>query len=507
MALTTAQFQAWLENNISIKCTLIEVTATIAGVDTVLYISNRTYNTKSTDTPANKTYLPILKNSLSYTEKLPIDGQANVSYGDISIDNSNGAYDAWMDYVWSNRSINIYIGDPGWPRADFTQIYSGVVSDISFSDRNTINISIRSIIQKLNTTLNSTKVGGTGPAKELIRPMIFGEVHNITPLQTDPSTLTYMVHNGPIERLIEVRDNGVPLSSTSGYIADLTTGTFRLLAAPAGVITCSVQGEQSTVNLSTGAIVSGTWSYSVATIIALIIRKYGNTTINPSDIDLQAFSDFDTLNQHPVGIYISQESNVVSVCQEIAASVGAQFTCTRTGKLTLLKIDVPTTDAASTEINDNYIVRNSLSIVEKIPVQATIKLGYVKNWTVQTQLLTGIPEDHKVMYAKEYYYSYADDSTVRATYMLPAEPEPINTLLISNQFNHVTTESNRRLTLWKQPRYIFKMDCIPKYLTVKLGDMIKLTHYRFGLSSTKSGQVIGTQIDWFTGKVSLEVMV
>ena len=505
MALTTAQFQAWLESDTTIKCTLVEVTATINGVDTVLYISNRTYASASTDTPANKLYLPILKNSLSYNESIPVDGQANLSYGDISIDNTNGVYDDWMTYVWNSRPINIYIGDPGWTKDNFTKIYSGVVSDISFSDRNTINISIRSIVQKLNTTLNVTKVGGTGPAKDLIRPLIFGEVHNISPLQIDPATLTYMVHNGPIERLIEVRDNGVPLTPGTGYTADLTSGTFQLLAAPAGVITCSVQGEQNSINLASGAIVAGTWSYSVAKIIALIIRKYGNTTITPSDINLQAFTDFDALNQQPVGIYITQESNVISVCQEIAASVGAQFTSTRDGRITLLKIDVPVTDATTVEINDNYIVRNSLSISQKIPVQGTIKLGYAKNWTVQTQLLTGIPEDHKVMFGKEFYYTYADDATVRATYLLPAEPNPVDTLLMSS--TTAQAESARRLTLWKTPRYVFKMDCIPKYLTVKLGDMIKLTHYRFGLSGTKSGQVIGTQIDWFTGKVSLEVMV
>lgn len=507
MALTTTAFQAWLESDSAVRCTLVEVTATINGVDTVLYISNRTYNTRITDIPANTSYLPILKNSLNYSESLPISGQANLSYGDISIDNTNGQYDAWMDYVWVSRPINIYIGDPSMVRDDFTKIYSGIVSDISFSDRNTINISIRSLTQKLNTTLNMTKVGGTGPSKDLLRPLVFGEVHNITPLQIDASTLTYMVHNGPIERIIEVRDNGVPLSPTTGYTPDVTTGTFKLLRTPIGVITCSVQGEQNSVNSSTGALLEGTWAYTPAKIIQLILTKYGNTTVLPSEVDLQAFYDFDQLNQQPIGIYITQESNVITVCQEIAASVGAQFTSTRAGLITLLKLTVPVTDAASKSITDDDIVRNSLSISQKVPVQATIKLGYIKNWTVQTQLLTGIPEDHKVMLSKEYYYISADDSAIRTAYKLPAEPDPVNTLLITDSAGAVTAEANRRLTLWKTPRYVFKMDCIPKFLNIKLGEMIKLTHYRFGLTGTKSGQVVSLQTDWYTGKVSLEVLV
>lgn len=507
MALTAAAFQAWLESESAVRCTLVEVTATIGGVDTVLYISNRTYNTTSTDIPSNISYLPILKNSLNYSESIPVSGQANLSFGDISIDNTNGEYDSWMDYVWTSRPINIYIGDAGAVRDDFTKIYSGIVADISFSDRNTINISIRSLTQKLNTTLNMAKVGGTGVSKDLLRPLLFGEVHNITPLQIDAATLEYMVHNGPIESIIEVRDNGVPLLPNTGYIADLTTGTFKLLRTPIGTITCSVQGEQNTVDSVTGLITLGTWSFTVAKIIHLIITKYGSTIVSPAEVDLQAFSDFNALNQQPVGIYITQESNVISVCQELAASIGAQFTSTRSGLITLLKLSVPITDAGSRSITDDDIVRNSLSISQKIPVQATIKLGYIKNWTVQTQLLTGIPEIHKTMYAKEYYYVSADDPIVRATYKLPSEPDPVNTLLITNSAGAVESEAARRLNLWKVPRYVFKLDCIPKFLNIRLGDMVRLTHYRFGLSGTKSGQVVSVQTDWYTGKVSLEVLV
>ena len=507
MALTTTAFQSWLESDTAVRCTLVELTATINNVNTVLYISNKTYNTSSTDTPANTSYLPILKNSLSYSESIPISGQANLSYGDISIDNTNGEYDSWMDYVWTNRPISIYIGDPSFVRDDFTKIYSGIISDISFSDRNTINISIRSLTQKLNTTLNMTKVGGTGPSKDLLKPLLFGEVHNITPVQVDATTLQYMVHNGAIERIIEVRDNGVPLSPTTGYTADLTTGTFKLLRTPVGVITCSVQGEQTTTNPTTGALVSGTWAYTVAKIIHLIIVKYGNANIIPSEINLQAFSDFNTVNQQPVGIYITQEVNVINICQELAASVGAQFTSTREGLITLLRLTIPVTDAGSKSISDDDIIRGSLSISQKIPVQATIKLGYVKNWTIQTQLLTGIPEDHKIMYSKEYNYVSADDPTVRVTYQLPAEPDPVNTYLITDSTGLVTAEATRRLNLWKTPRYVFKLDCVPKFLNVKLGDMVKLTHYRFGLSVTKSAQIISLQTDWYTGKVSMEVLV
>lgn len=507
MTLSAAEFQSWLESDSAVRCTLVEVTVNIAGTEKTLYISNRTYNTTSTDIPANTSYLPILKNSLNYSESLPVDGQANLSYGDISVDNTNGEYDDWMNYVWVGRSISIYMGDISFPRDSFTKIYSGVVSDISFSDRNTINMSIRSLTQKLNTTLKTVKVGGTGPNKDVIRPLVFGEVHNITPIQIDSALLKYIVHDGPIERIIEVRDNGVPLALGTGYIADNTTGTFQLLRAPVGVITCSVQGEQNSVNSFSGNVVSGIWAYTVAKIIHLIIMKYGTVTVLPEEVDLTGFSDFDILNQQPVGIYLTQETNIISVCQELAASVGGQFTSTRSGKITLLKLVQPVLNSLNTSITDDDIVRGSLSISQKVPVKATIKLGYAKNWTLQTQLLTGIPEEHKAMYAKDYYIVTADDYNVRTLYNLPAEPDPVNTLLLTNVGDSTLAEATRRLNLWKTPRYIFKLECIPKFLNIRIGDMVNLTHYRFGLSGTKAGQVVSVQTDWYTGKITLGVFV
>lgn len=507
MALTPTQFQAWLESDAANRCMLVEVTANIAGVETVLYLSNRSYNTTSTDVPANTAYLPFIKNSLDYTERLPIDGQATLSFGDISVENVGGLYDIWATYVWVNRPISIFIGDPRDIRDNFTKIYGGLVEDIAFDGRDTVNISIRSILERLNTPVTSTKVGGTGNNKDLLRPLVFGEVHNIQPVQISASTLTYMVHNGPIERLIEVRDNGVPLMLGTGYTQDLTTGQFSLLRAPAGIITCSVQGEQNTINASTGNIISGGYANTVTKIIQLIIRKYGTTPILPSEMSLLALADFDNANNQPVGVYLTQTTNVIAVCQQLARSVGAQFTSTRTGLITLLKIVQPISNAGSRAITDNDIIANSLLPVQKLPVRSSIRIGYAKNWTIQDALLTGVPEEHKQLYKQEYLLKTVTDSAVRALYFQSEEPDTQETLLLTDSVNGITNEANRLLTLWKTPRFIYRMECTAKFLTLALGEVVTLTHVRFNLSSTKDAQVISIQTNWDTGRVILEVLV
>ena len=506
MALSEQQFQDWLESDSAIRCTLVEVVANIAGVDTTIYLSSAPFNTVSSDVPANTSYLPVLKSSLDYTETLPLTGVANLSYGDIAVYNVGGTYDAWMNYVWANRPINIYVGDINFSRDNFTKIYSGVVADIAFSDKDTINISIRSVLEKLNTPITDTKIGGTDTNAEVLRPLVFGEVHNITPVLFNAQNLVYMVHNGPIERIIEVRDNGVPLSPGVSYTADLTQGTFTLLRAPAGTITCSVQGEQNSYTAA-GVLRAGTWASSASEIILLILYKYGTTKLVSSEVDATTFIDYASSSPQTCGLYLTDSTNVIAACQQLADSIGAQFIATRIGLASIVKLDVPSTNSASRVIGPEHMVFDSFSISSKPEVVAAIKLAYCKNWTVQTQLLTGIPEDHKLLFGQEYLYETVVNTSVKSLYKLTAEPEIKETLLVSNSSGQVLAEATRLLSLWSTPRYVYQAELTAPLVKVQLGEMVIITHPRFGLQQGKSGQVISVNTSWQTGRVKVEVLI
>lgn len=510
MALTNDQFQAWLEDPTAIRCMLVEVSANILGTETNLYLSNTQYVTGASDTPANTTYLPVLKTSVKFTENLAINGQGSLSYGDISIDNTNGEYDSWLNAAWQGRSISIYIGDPKFVRDDFTKIFSGIVSDINSSDRNTINLQLRDIVQRLNAPITDKVLGNyyqgsivstsiyDNPNKEQVKPLVFGEVFNITPLLIDPTTLEFMVNDGPIESIIEVRDNGVPLIISSGYTVDLTKGTFKLLNAPAGTITCSVQGDKNP-----------TYNNTVSSIIKRIVKNFGNPSIagaiTDSDIDLTNFSTFETNHPQNVGIYISSKENVISVCQELADSLGAQLVASRTGLLKLLKITIPTTGTST--ITDDYILQNSFAVASKPEIMTTSKLGFCKNWTVQDNLLTGIPSSNKDLLAGEWLSKTYTNTAAQTLFKFSALPEQKNTLMLTDSLNHVTAEATRLVNLWSSQRYTYRFTVTSKFLQLQLGDMITIEHRRFGLSSGKSAQIISSEIDWDTGFMTLEVLI
>ncbi len=510
MALTPLQFQQWLEDPAAVRCMLVETSANISGTERPVYLSNKNYVTSSTSVPANTDYAPSLKTSIKFTESLSLDDAGSLSYGDISIDNFNGEYDVALQWAWQGRPINIYIGDPKFARDDFTLIFSGILDNITSSDRNTLNLQLRDFLEKLNSPITETLVGNyfkgnivplttyENPNREQVRPLVFGEVFNITPVLIDPTELEFMVHSGPIERIIEIRDNGVPLTPNTGYTVDLTRGTFKLLQSPAGAITCSVQGDKNTV-----------YNTTVAEIVKHIVKNYGTPlvsgVITDANIDLDNFNSFNVAHPQPVGVYITSKENVLSICQQLTSSVGAQLVATRLGKLQLLKVQQPT--LSSTEITDEDIIQDSLQISEKPEIISTYKLGYCKNWTPQPGLLTGIPAAHKDLLSGEWLTATNTNTVAAELYKQNKLPEQKDTLLLTDATGAVTAEAARLVQLRSAQRYIYRLTCTAKFIQVALGQMITIKHNRFGLSSGVAAQVLSTEIDWDTGFITLEILV
>lgn len=518
--------EAWLLNNTVQRCVLakIQVYDVVATSDTFLYLSTHNFIAGTTN------YLPIISGGLQFSESITINGNSSTSYGDLELDNLSGDYDDWMDdtkYIWVNRTIQLYYGDPEWTATStadvavqFELIFDGIIVDVGSRNRNKINIKVRDKMERLNTPVTETKLGTYGtwgasaqPNKDSLKPLVFGEVHNITPLLMDPLDYEYMANFGRTELVVEVRDNGVPVH-TSGTLTGIntgsvaTTGVFWLNAPPVGAITISVQGTRDSINLGTGALVTATYVNKVANLVALISTQYGrtDTKLAAADLDLANLSAFDTAVTDAVGILVNDGSTVRAVCGQLAESVGAQLVFSRIGKLQLLRIGEGFAGTITT-ITDNDIMANSLMVSEKIPVIAASKIGYCKNWTVQKDLMTGIPDSHKTMFAEEWMSetSTVDTTSIKALYKLNLEPEQKNTLLITTA--SAQAEANRLTNFYKTSRAVYTFVGTPRLQLLKLGQNITLTHNRFGLQTGKAGQVISLGINWSTGKVTVGVLV
>jgi hypothetical protein len=500
---TLAQLKTWLKTPSHIRRVLIEidnVTDLSGGNSATYYFSNGAYTSSSTDTPANKNYLPYVIGGVSFTETFSINGDLTTSYGDIELLNTDGILDSYLNLIWAKKEIRIYLGDPSWAKTDFKLLFKGMVADISTRDRSTINIILTDKLQALATAISETTITNQDSQTPQLVPLIFGECFNITPLLTNKSTLEYQVHTGTIEDIIEVRDNGAPVSS---FTKDLTNGKFTLNQAAYGQITCSVQGDKS----------GGVYSNKIAQIIKNIVTNYGpaSNRLTTSDIATN-FTDFDITYSRSVGSYISDRQNILEVCNELASSANAKLMFTvgpltndsDVGKLQLAKLKANST--ATYTIMGSDIEENSISLSEKIPVKAATKIAYCKNWTPQTSgLATGLPPEHVSFFNNPWLYT--PDNTITATktnYKLTSEVIQEDTLIINK--SSAVQEATERLTLWSTPRYVYTMTGYPYLFDLQLGDAVSLTNRRFNLNA-KVGTVISISRDWLKGRVEIGVLV
>lgn len=480
---TTAQFEAWLRDG-NVPIFLAEVDVRVGSSETTRYLSNRAY------VDGTMAYLPVIAGGVSTQESLsllgfngPSSDSASMSTGAFLIDNTDGSLDSWLSDIWVNRRIQVWMGDASWPRGDFYRIFDGIVADIGSADVGRLSLRLIDKLQRLNGPISEETT-----TDNVSIPQSFGEVSNVEPILFNPALHEYRAHVAALERVIEVRDNGVPVASTS------VTGGFRLTASPAGTITASVQGERT-----------GTYVNDISRVVQRLVTGFGKATerFTSTDLDTANLLAFQTANPQPVGLYVQDRMNVIEACNDLAASLGAQIAMSREGKLRIHQIKLPATGTAR-EIHPSNYEAGSLEVADRSTVRAAIKLAYNKNWTVQESLDTGIPPAHKDLFSQEWMYELASNSTIAGRYRLTSEPETEETLL--QQKADATAEAARRLALWSVPRQVYRVRCYAEYLTLELGQTVTLFGRRFGLSAGKTGMVVSVDADWIGGRVTVEVL-
>lgn len=478
--MTDAQFAAWLADPTALRLVLIETSALVGAVETPFYFSTRgAFVTGPADTPASTVYQGGADVAVLYTESLslPDSGAAGLQAGEVDIDNYGGARDDYLTYVWANRPFTAYVGDARWPKSDFRVVFSGVVADVVPNGRDKLTFALRDKLQRLNASLSERTVGdaypGTTVNADTLVPITLGECHNVTPLLVDPANLTYEWHIGVAARLIEVRDNAVPVAAA----ADLANGRFSLASPSAGQVTCSVQGDAT-----------GSYASTAATLAQRLATAYGKLAdrFGLADLDTASLASFDASHPQPLGLYVDGRANLLDCIIQLAASVGAQPVITGTGLLRLVALDAPV--AGGRLLDASVMAERSLTPAHRYAPVGAVKLAYCRNWTVQTGLVTDIPEEHKRLYEQEWLTVAVADDTVVANWRQSSEPAAQQETLLLTK-SDASAEANRRLALWRVARTRFEFDGLPVLLDLQLGDAVTLKHPRFGLAGGKPGEI------------------
>lgn len=487
--ISDAEFNAWLARDGEFRCILVEVEAYSAGVAVTRYFSNMHFDSRPSDTPANQGYEDILHAVPRFKGGIgeSLGGASAISIGELDINNAGGERDNWLDDAWDGRPVRLYLGAPTWPKADFRPILSGVALDLVAKDHSLLTLKITDKQQLLNGPVQKNLIGaGTANSQKPI-PLTYGEVYNIEPPLVDSATRKYQVHDGRIESITAVYDNGKAIS----YTPDLNAGTFTLSTAPAGRITADVKGCK----------LGGVYLSKTADIIQRILLT--KTPLTGADLDLGSFNAFNALCPQTIGIYIGDRQNVLTVLDELVKTFAAWYGFNRAGLFQLGRLDVPS-GVPVLELFADDVAEFGLTVKSRSLPIATLRLGYKRNWTVQTDGLdASVSLARKAELADVHQVVSATNPGIESTFKTALSPDAINSLLVLQ--SDAQAEANRRAVMFSTLRYKYTLRCFTAPARIEQGQVIKLTYPRYGFNTGALAVVIGIEESPTANAITLEL--
>jgi len=465
-----------------------------AEAETTVYLSDRGYVSKPAESPANTYFEPRVVEALSFQRSMfssgKVGGQSVPSFGEIVLANADGGLDAFAGYAWDNRSVEVLVGEKGGDLSEHFTIFKGQSSSVEFNDLE-IRVILRDGRERFTRTLPPNSYAGTGGTEGsaimegLPKPICLGEVYNIKPVLVDEANDVYQVHDGQIEAIDAVYENG---QSITGYTADLTNGRFTLTGGGEGIITADVRGAKP----------GGSYKQTVGELIRFVATEYGGFS-DPVDIDTNSFADLDSSNSSPVGIYIEKRGNVLAVLDELANSVGAFYGFDRAGKLNVGRVEAPS-GSPGLDLDSTNIIQ-----IDRQPTSLPISdvvLKYKKNYTVlDDDTLSGSADDRDFALREGAQVEDSDASTA-AIYPNATVLEVDSRLVDATA---ASAEASRLLALYGTQRDVYRVRVKTQPFTLKINDLVRVTFARYDLAAGKLFRVISLVEDAAINEVELEL--
>lgn len=198
--------------------------AIVFGQPTILRYSTHGLTTSASSTPASTPIEPRLINAGNYKSELDISvaGAITPSFGQITLDNSDGSLDSLIDKAFDGGSYKLYYGPKnGKFPEDFVKVVDTVMGKPTF-DNTSVKIQLKDKMDLLNVPFASHTFQATGglegnsTVSGLPKQRVIGKVYGAPVQLLDASKLLYYVS----------QDSMTALQKSSGFNAYLSD-TYR----------------------------------------------------------------------------------------------------------------------------------------------------------------------------------------------------------------------------------------------------------------------------------------
>jgi hypothetical protein len=457
-----------------------------------IHLSDHGFATEPDDSPGNSYFDARLLSALSFERHLyrsgELGGRSVPGFGTLDANNADGGLDHWRDLAFDGRRVRLLLGGNKFRLADYRTVFDGTAERIEFDD-DRVRVHLRDLQVLFERPLQENLYLGTGGAEGdvalagRVKPLCYGRCLHLPAVLIEAATLTYQVHDGPVEAIDAVFDSGVALTSGTAppaaghYTPDLPAGTFRLGSAPEGPVTAHVRGDAS----------SGGYVEDAASLMLRI----GMRAPELSDIDWTAFADLTIAAPMATGFFGSEETSLLAALDAVADAAGAHFGFDRNGRFTAGRLSEPEAEAA-----ENFDQSAILSL-EREPAALPLwrlRLGYGRYWRVLSEGESAAVLDigTRTALAEAYRYAEASDNAVRTRHRLARDLQQDS--LISSGTD-AAAEALRRLALFGTARDVFRVRVKTRPYSLALGTTIRLKYPRHGLAGGRNLVLVGLSED------------
>ena len=471
----------------------------IAGAaTTTVRVSDHGVITAAGDSPATTLYEARIVEPISFQRSMfrsgKIGGLSTTNFGTLVLGNADAGLDALAGYAFDGRTVVVKIGSDTDAYSAFTTIFTGTSDSIEFDDTK-ISVRLKDKQLLFEAPVQGTLYAGSGGTeggddlKGKPKPLTFGKISNITPVRVDVANAIYQVHDGQIEAIDAVYEDGVVVDPAD-YTADLTNGRFTLDSVSTGTITADIQGAKP----------SGSYKSTADQIIRLLVTAYGGLT-DPGDLDTSSFTALNTANSNVVGVFIDKSTKMQTVLDTIANSVGAFYGFKRDGTFQVGRVEAPavSADASFTAVEIIELTREATAI----PPYRTV-VSHTKNFTVQSsdRLSASTTDARRTFVENQFRTETSTDASVQTKH--PEAPTLEVATLLTTAAN-AATEASRLQTLFGADRDFYKVKLKTQPFTLELNDTVEITFARYNLTSGKKFRVISLIEDAANNEIDLEL--
>lgn len=490
----------------------VELTAAIDASGTVqtFYVADSAFCTAPTDTPASVAFEPFLVDPGSIERHTFGDGTTGgatvLDVGEITLNNADGSFDAWLNYSFDGRAVIVRRGTPGAYPAAMTTIMVGTSDGIEASSDMLI-VRLRDAQWRLDKPAcpntyagsNALPAGLEGQAQDIKgqrKPKCYGKVFNVSPPFVNTSKLTYQVHDGAVSDIPAVYDRGLLI--TKG--ADYANSTLLQAAAPAAgtYVTCFAEGYFRLGSAPTGTITADVTQGATAgnRTVAQILKQLAlDAGLTAGEISAGDVTALDTANSAVVGIWVQDDTTCVQAMDAIAASIGGWYGFDRAGVLRMGQLAAPSgTPAATVYDYDNAAIERRPARDVGVP-SWRVTLEHSRNYTTQASDLAGaVTADRRAWLAAGTRNEKSEDASIKTQWLLARELS-LSGLLTSA--TDAATEASRRLTLYKARRDILDVTVPDRFVTdnsLELMSVVRVVYPRFGCTAGRDFRLIGISL-------------